>query len=159
MPRRNSVDEHSVSGSSNGSLGYIQLDAYSSDPKTLFDLHDSQVQNISRIVRTQVFSRVKFLPKSGKEHEKIFGTFWRPDLLVNTPKYVDAVLDNFTDLKHRREDEMQLTDAVHFWMKASTLVRQVILDRRSNVTQRMKRELVIGKYKTEVNVRIHLLSN
>ena len=67
-------------------------------------------------------------------------------MLVNTPKYVDAILDNFTDLKNRREDEIQLTDAVHFWMKASTLVRQVILDRRSNVTQRMKRELVIGKY-------------
>jgi hypothetical protein len=63
---------------------------------------------------------------------------------VNTPRYVDAILDNFPDLRERREDEMQLTDAVHFWMKASSLIRQVIHDSRSNVTQRMKRELVIG---------------
>jgi hypothetical protein len=125
----------------------VQLDAYSVDPKELLDLHDSHIHTLSRIVRTQVFPRVKFLPKSGKEHEKIFGSFWKPDLLVNTPSYVDAILDNFPELKQRREDESQLIDAVHFWIKGSTLVRQVILDRRSNVTQRMKRELVIGKLK------------
>lgn len=64
---------------------------------------------------------------------------------MNTPRYVDAILDNFPDMREIREDEMQLTDAVHFWMKASNLVHQVIHDRRSNIsTQRMKRELVIG---------------
>jgi hypothetical protein len=138
-------EDRSVGGSSSGSLAYVQLDAYTVHPKELIELHDTLKNNISRIVRSQVFPRVKFLPKSGKEHEKIFGSFWRPDLLVNTPKYVDVILDNFGDLKQRREDESILTDAVQFWVMAAPMVRQVILDRRSNVTQRMKRELVIGK--------------
>jgi hypothetical protein len=154
----NAGEEQSVGGSSHGTLAYIQLDAYNVDPKELFDLHDTQKDAISRIVRAQVFPRVKFLPKSGKVHEKIFGTFWKPDLLVNTPRYIDAILDNFPDLKQRREDELQLTDAVHFWMKASPMVRQVILDRRSNVTQRMKRELVIGTYqKFFIHVSVQML--
>lgn len=151
-PRNNyNSEEQSVGGSSNGTLAFIQLDAYNVDPKEIVDLHDTQKDAISRIVRAQVFPRVKFLPKSGKNHEKIFGSFWKPDLLVNTPSYVNAILDNFPDLKYRQEDELQLTDAVHFWMKASSMVRQVILDRRSNVTQRLKRELVIGTYQIFLN--------
>jgi hypothetical protein len=47
-------------------------------------------------------------------------------LLVNTPKYIDVILDNFPDLKRRKHDEMQLSDAVCFWMMASSVVRQVI---------------------------------
>lgn len=143
---RNAVEDRSVSGSSSGTLGYVQLEAYNINPKDLFDLHDTQKDTLSRIVRTQIFPRVKFLPKSGKEHEKVSGTFWKPDLLVNTPRYVDAILDNFPDIRRRKEDDVELTDAVHFWIKASPFVRQVILDRRSNVTQRMKRELVLGTY-------------
>lgn len=137
-------EEASVGDDSSESLAYVQLDAYNVDPKSLYELHDTQKDYLSRVVRTQIFSRVKFLPKSGKEHEKIFGSFWKPDLLGNTPKYIDAILDNFADLKQRKDDEYQLTAAVHFWMNASYLVRQVILDRRSNVTQRMKRELIVG---------------
>ena len=143
----NSAGEHddpSVGGSSSGSLAYMQLDAYNVHHKELIELNNTLKNNISRIVRSQVFPRVKFLPKSGKEHEKMFGSFWRPDLLVNMPKYVDVILDNFGDLKQRREDESILTDAVQFWVIAAPMVRQVILDRRSNVTQRTKRELVIG---------------
>jgi hypothetical protein len=37
------------------------------------------------------------------------------------------------------------------------VVRQVIQDRRSNVTQRLKREVVIGKYRIWVVVYITLL--
>jgi hypothetical protein len=143
---RYSDEDQSISGSSSGTLPYIQLEAYNVDPKEILDLNDTHKDAISRIVRNQVFSRVKFLNMSGKEHEKIFGSFWKPDLLVNTPKYIDVVLDNFPDLKRRKQDELQLTDAVHFWMKASVVVRQVVLDRRSNVTQRLKRELVVGKH-------------
>jgi hypothetical protein len=76
--RRSALDgdgRGGVSGSSDRSLHYVQLDAYNADPKMLVDLHNIHLGNISRIVRTQVFSRVKFLPKSGKEHEKIFGSF------------------------------------------------------------------------------------
>ena len=145
-PREGCDDEESVGGSSDASLAYVQLDAYNVDPNTIHGLHESQKEYLSRVVRTQIFSKVKFLPKSGKEHEKLFGSFWKPDLLHNTPRYIDAILDNFADLEHRKEDESHLIEAVHFWMKATYLVRQVILDRRSNVTQRMKRELVVGVY-------------
>jgi hypothetical protein len=140
-------DEYSVNSSlgSQPNLNYIQLDAYNVDPLMLHDLHDTQKDAISRIVRGQIFSKVKFLPKSGKAHEKVLGSFWKPDLVADTPKYIDAILDNFPDLKLRKNDETHLVNAVHFWMKASTMVRQVVLDRRSNVTQRLKRELVIGK--------------
>jgi hypothetical protein len=141
-------EDSSFTGASHATLAYIQLEEYNVDPKELTELHDTHKDAISRIVRNQVFSRVKFLNKSGKEHEKVFGSFWKPDLLVNTPQYVDVILNNFPDLKRRKKDELQLTDAVHFWMKASTVVRQVILDRRSNVTQRLKREVVIGTYKS-----------
>jgi len=130
----NAGEEASVGDASSESLAYVQLDAYNVDPKSLYELHDTQKEYLSRVVRTQIFSRVKFLPKSGKEHEKIFGSFWKPDLLGNTPKYIDAILDNFADLKQRKDDEYSLIAAVHFWMNASYLVRQVILDRRSNVT-------------------------
>jgi hypothetical protein len=139
-------DEYSTAGSSKGKLAYLQLEAYNVNPKELVQLNDTHKDSLSRIVRNQVFSRVKFFNKSGKEHEKIFGSFWRPDLLVNTPKYIDVILDNFPDLKRRKLDEMQLIDAVYFWMMASSVVRQVIHDRRSNVTQRLKRELVIGEH-------------
>jgi hypothetical protein len=145
--QRYSDEDSTITGSSQARLAYIQLEEYNADPKELFELHDTHKDAISRVVRNQVFSRVKFPSKSGKEHEKVFGSFWRPDLLVNTPKYVDVILDNFPDLKRRKKDELQLTDAVHFWIKASTVVRQVIQDRRSNVTQRLKREVVIGKYR------------
>jgi hypothetical protein len=37
-------------------------------------------------------------------------------------------------------------------MKASVVVRQVVLDRRSNVTQRLNRELVVGKHVIHVLV-------
>jgi len=50
----------------------VQLDAYNVDPKSLYELHDTQKEYLSRVVRMQIFSRVKFLPKSGKEHEN----FW-----------------------------------------------------------------------------------
>jgi hypothetical protein len=130
---------------SRDSLAYVQLEAYNVDAKSLYNLQESQKEYLSRIVRTQIFSKVKFLPKSGKEHEKVFGSFWKPNLLENTPGYIDAILDNYSDLKLRKKDEYQLTGAVHLWLSASSLVRQVILDRRSNVTQRMKRELVVGK--------------
>jgi hypothetical protein len=145
-PSNEEFDQQSVGASSSDSLAYVQLDAYNIDPKELVELHDTEKNNISRIVRSQIFPKVKFLNKSGKEHEKMFGSFWRPDLLVNTPPYIDAILDNFGDLKHRRDDESILTDAVQFWVMAAPTVRQVILDRRSNVTQRMKKELVIGMY-------------
>ena len=147
----NARDEESAGDDSSASLSYAQLDAYNVDPKSLYELHETQKECLSRVVRTQIFSRVKFLPKSGKEHEKLFGSFWRPDLLRNTPKYIDVILDNFADLKNRKEDEDQIVSSVYFWMKASYVVRQVILDRRSNVTQRMKRELVIGMF---ISVRL-----
>jgi hypothetical protein len=131
---------------SRDSLAYVQLEAYNVDAKSLYNLQESQKEYLSRIVRTQIFSKVKFLPKSGNEHEKVFGSFWKPNLLENTPGYIDAILDNYSDLKLRtKKDVFQLTGAVHLWLSASSLVQQVILDRRSNVTQRMKRELVVGK--------------
>jgi hypothetical protein len=64
-------------------------------------------------------------------------------LFVDTSPYIDAiVLDNFGALKQRRENEsLLLADAVKFWVMAAPTVRQVILDCRSDVTQRMKKEL------------------
>ena len=54
-PRGDSLDNHSAGGSSDDSLSYVQLDAYSTDAKTLYDLLDSHLGPVSRIVRTLIF--------------------------------------------------------------------------------------------------------
>jgi len=59
---------------------------------------------------------------------RIFGSFWKPDLLGNMPKYIDAILDNFAELKQKKDDKYLLIAAIHFWMNASYLVWQVILN-------------------------------
>jgi len=68
-------DEFSTAGASNGNLAYLQLETYNLDPKELIQLNDTHKDSLSRIVRNQVFSRVKFLNKSGREHEKILDRF------------------------------------------------------------------------------------
>jgi hypothetical protein len=115
LPRRSEYRYKQEDGSdgeaSRDSLAYVQLEACNVDPKSLYKLQDSQKEYRSRIVRTQIFSKVKFLPKSGKEHEMlVWGSFWKPDLLENTPGYIDAILDNYSsDLKRRRERKMSIS--------------------------------------------------
>jgi hypothetical protein len=100
---------------------------------------------ISRIVKTQIAPKLKFIPKSSTTDEKRFGSFWRPDLLQDTPKFVDAILDNFPDFADRRENEQILVNAAKFWMTSAPLIKKVLLDRRSNVTQRIKKDILCGK--------------
>ena len=101
--------------------------------------------SISRIVKTQIVPKLKFIPMSSSKDEKKFGSFWRPDLVENTPKFVDVILDNFPEFRHRTQDESTLVTAAKFWVSSAPLIKQVLLDRRSNVTQRIKKDILVGK--------------
>jgi hypothetical protein len=46
-----------------------------------------------------------------------------------------VILDDFPDFADRRENEQILVNAAKFWMTSAPLIKKVLLDRRSNVTQ------------------------
>lgn len=101
--------------------------------------------DISWFVRKHMISKVKFIPRSSLKDEGTFGTFWRPNLVQDTPKYVDSVLDILRKFHTRREDATVLTKAAHFWMNAAPLIRKMISEKRSSMSKLMKQDAMMGK--------------
>jgi hypothetical protein len=127
-------------------LDAVLLHAYSTyRPQPIETLTCIQQVTASCVARKQLISKVKFIPRSSPKDEGIFGTFWRPNLLKDTPKYVDAVLDRLHEFRTRREDATVLTKAAQFWMTAAPLIRKTISSKRNHMSQEMKRDVMIGK--------------
>jgi hypothetical protein len=89
---------------------------------------------------------VKFV-LSNKTHP----SFWQPNLLHDTPLYVDAFFDAYGNrYKDRRTNDIVLVDAVRLWKAATPRLKKFVDNHRAGVAQRLKSDIITGGFKNIV---------
>ena len=133
-----------VSGMTNTTVSVVReglmLRTYS-DMAEVHALNSLDKANIRETAKKHLVGVVKFvLP------DKTYPSFWQPDLLNNTPSYVDAFFDTYgTRFKDRKIDDRVLVDAVRLWKAAAPKLKKDVDNHRASVAQRMKADVMVGE--------------
>jgi hypothetical protein len=101
--------------------------------------HDKM--NIAEAAKNFVVGRIKFILPDRK-----FQSFWQPDLLTNTPSYVDAFFDMYGNkYRDRKVNDNVLAPALELWKAAAPKIKKIVDNHRSGVAQKMKSDILTGK--------------
>jgi hypothetical protein len=96
--------------------------------------------NIAEVAKQQVVGRMKFILPDRK-----FPSFWQPDLLANTPGYVDAFFNSYGyGYSTRKNDAVVLEQAAELWKAAAPKIKKIVDNHRSSVAQKMKTDILKG---------------
>ena len=96
--------------------------------------------NIAEVTKLHIVGRIKFVLPDRK-----FMSFWQPDLLTNTPPYVDAFFDSYGyRFRNRKLDDTVLEQAAELWKAAAPKIKKIIDNHRSGVAQKMKSDVMKG---------------
>jgi hypothetical protein len=97
--------------------------------------------NIAEAAKKYLVGRLKFILPDRK-----FPSFWQPDLLRDTPRYVDAFFDSYgTKYKDRNTNNSTLVEAIELWKAAAPRMKKIVDNHRSSVAQKMKLDIMAGK--------------
>ena len=97
--------------------------------------------NIAESAKTFVVGRIKYI----LPHRK-FQSFWQPDLLTNTPSYVNAFFDMYgSKYRDRKVNNQVLEQALELWKAAAPKFKKIVDNHRSGVAQKMKSDILTGK--------------
>jgi hypothetical protein len=65
------------------------------------------------------------------QQKKNFGSFWKPDMLKDTPPYVDTFLDSYGSKYHdRKTSQVTLVQAVELWKASAPFLKKLIDNHR-----------------------------
>ncbi len=96
---------------------------------------------ITDVTKKHILGKLKFV-----QNKKDFGTFWKPDLLKDTPPYVDVFFNAYGSKYHdRKTNETTLVWAAELWKASAPVIKKMIDNHRSAVAQKMKTDIVTGK--------------
>jgi len=96
--------------------------------------------NIAEVTKLHVIGRIKFVLPDRK-----FTSFWQPDLLTNTPPYVDAFFDSYGyRFSNRKINDAVLEEAAELWKAAAPRIKKIVDNHRSGVAQKMKSDVMKG---------------
>jgi hypothetical protein len=97
--------------------------------------------NIAEVTKLHILGRIKFVLPDRK-----FTSFWQPDLLTNTPPYVDAFFDSYGyRFSNRKQDDAVLEQAAELWKAAAPRIKKIVDNHRSSVAQKMKSDIMKGR--------------
>lgn len=97
--------------------------------------------HISEVTKKHILGKLKFV-----QIKKDFGSFWKPDLLRDTPPYVDIFLNAYGAKYHdRKTNEISLRRAAELWKAAAPFIKKMIDNHRAAVAQKMKTDVMTGK--------------
>jgi hypothetical protein len=117
----------------------LMLRAYS-DTATTHKLSTYDETAIKDTVKKHVVSVVKFV-----KSERSYPSFWLPNLLQDTPSYVNAFFDYYGNkYKDRKTNEACLLEAVRLWKAAAPKFKKHIDNHRAGVAQKMKADIMPG---------------
>jgi hypothetical protein len=78
--------------------------------------------NIADVMKKHILGKLKFV-----QNRKDFESFWKPNLLNDTPAYVDVFFNAYGSKYHdRKTNEMTLGHAAELWKAASPLIKKMI---------------------------------
>ena len=110
------------------------------DKSSVHELSKLDKTNIAEVAKQHVIGRMKFVLPDRK-----FPSFWQPDLLVNTPGYVDAFFDSYGyRYSTRKNDAVVLEQAAELWKAAAPKIKKIVDNHRSSVAQKMKTDILKG---------------
>jgi hypothetical protein len=97
--------------------------------------------NIAEAAKDHVLGRIKFILP-----DRMFPSFWQPDLLTDTPPYVDAFFAYYgSRYSQRRVNDTVLEQAAELWKAAAPKIKKIVDNHRSGVAQKMKSDILTGK--------------
>lgn len=147
-----------VSGMSDSSVTAMReglmLRTYS-DTTDKYELSSLDKSNIREMAKKHLVIKVKFvLP------DKKYPSFWKPDLLNNTPSYVDKFFEAYGPrFRDRKTNDRVLVDAVNLWKAAAPRFKKDVDNHRAIVAQKMKADVMVGKLLfQEIKIMILLFS-
>jgi hypothetical protein len=84
---------------------------------------------IGDFTKDHILGRIKFILPDRK-----FPSFWQPDLLTDTPIYVDALFESFGSRnQNRRLNDMVLEQAAELWKAAAPVIKKIVDNHHSSV--------------------------
>jgi hypothetical protein len=96
---------------------------------------------IGDFTKDHILGRMKFILPDRK-----FPSFWQPDLLTDTPRYVEALFESFgSRYQARRLNDTVLEQAAELWKAAAPIIKKIVDNHRSGVAQKMKSDILTGK--------------
>jgi hypothetical protein len=96
---------------------------------------------IGDFTKDHILGRMNFILPDRK-----FPSFWQPDLLTDTPRYVEALFESFgSRYQHRRLNDTVLEQAAELWKAAAPIIKKIVDNHRSGVAQKMKSDILTGK--------------
>lgn len=111
------------------------------DKDSSYKLTTYDKTNIADVTKDNILGRIKFILPDRK-----FTSFWQPDLLTNTPPYVDAFFEAYGyRFVNRKTDVNVLEQAAELWKAAAPRIKKIIDNHRSGVAQKMKSDVLQGK--------------
>jgi len=103
--------------------------------------------HISNITKKHILGKLKFV-----QNKKDYGSFWKPDLLKDTPPYVDVFLNAYgAKYYDRKNNESTLRRAAELWRAAAPVIKKMIDNHQAAVAQKMKIDVMTGKIIVEVS--------
>jgi hypothetical protein len=97
--------------------------------------------NIAQAAKEFVVGRIKFILP-----ERKFQSFWQPNLLTNTPSYVDSFFAMYgSKYRDRKVHNQVLEQALQLWKAAAPKFKKIIDNHRSGVAQKMKSDILTGE--------------
>lgn len=111
-----------------------------SDTTDKYELSSLDKSNIRETAKKHLVIKVKFvLP------DKKYPSFWKPDLLNNTPSYVDKFFEAYGPrFRDRKTNDRVLVDAVNLWKAAAPRFKKDVDNHRAIVAQKMKADVMVG---------------
>ncbi len=105
------------------------------------NLNSHDKTNISETTKKHLLGKLKFI-----QTEKNYPSFWQPNLLYDTPSYVDALFDSYgLKYKDRKSNDVTLSEATELWKAAATMIKKIVDNHRAAVAQKMKIDVMTGK--------------
>jgi hypothetical protein len=121
----------------------LMLRSYS-DVASSHEITSYDKTNIKDTAKKHMLHIVKFVLSSDTRK---YPSFWQPNLLNDTPHYVDAFFDSYGNrYKDRRTHDIVLVDAVRLWKAAAPRFKKYVDNHRAGVAQRMKSDIITGGF-------------
>jgi hypothetical protein len=130
-----------ISPASAIALRGAMLETYN-NVKSSHVLTTADKSHINKEIKKDILGKLKFV-----QQKKNFGSFWKPDMLKDTPAYVDTFLDSYgSKYQDRKMSQHTLVQAVELWKASAPFLKKLIDNHRSAVAQKMKTDILTGKY-------------
>lgn len=118
----------------------LMLRTYS-DNSTSYILTSHDKTNIKDVSKKHLVTKVKFILS-----DRVYPSFWQPDLLNNTPPYVDAFFAAYGNkYKDRKTNDTILVEAVRLWKAAAPKLKKDVDNHRAALAQKMKADIMAGE--------------